>query len=129
MKVRRIIGTIAAGSALVAGTVLAAPAANAGGTGQFYYGTCYSAKVGTFYIQGTNYRNNAGTQTYHVAMKGVPAGYTPNYWTFNGVKKLSGAYGGYVNFTDYTTDHRIVGYIKNSAGYAIYATLPTSCWS
>jgi hypothetical protein len=62
-------------------------------------------------------------------MKGVPSGYYANYWTFNGTKKLTGALGGYVNFTDYTTDHRIVGYIRNAAGQAYYATLPASCWS
>lgn len=121
------IGTAVATAALVA--AVTAPAAQAGGSGDFYYGTCYSAKVGSFYIQGTNYDNSTGGQTYHVAMKGVPSGYTANFWTFNGAQKLTGALGGYVNFTTKSTDHTIIGYIKNAQGYAYYATLPASCWS
>lgn len=126
---RRIVGSAAVAAALVSGAIIAAPQASAGcSCSDWYYGTKYSQKVGTFYIQATNYDNNAGGQTYHFAMKGLPAGYTPSHWTFNGVRDFSGYYGGYKNYSDKVPDHTIVGYAKNSAGNVYYATIYSSVW-
>lgn len=123
---RRILASMALAIGLV---ISGAAAANAGGSGDFYYGTCYGGKVGTFYGQATNYDKGTG-QEYHWAMKSLPSGYYPYWVDFNGSKTYAPtiAYAGYKYFSNKATDHTITVAAKNSSGKVITSTISYLCW-
>jgi hypothetical protein len=127
MKFKRTL--IGAVSVLALG--LGAPAAQAGGSGDFYYSRT-SPTVCGFYGQATNYDNGSG-QTYHWAFKSVDSGYTPNGVVFKvsgTTVKTSGGLGVYEGYTSFSnrSDHSLSFYVKNGSG-SCYAIISASAWS
>ena len=124
------ITTFIAGIMLALGVSLAAaPAASAGGSGDFYYQR-YSPYVCGFRISATNYDNSTGGQTYHFALQSLPSGYTPNYWTWNGGSAtFKGYHGGYQNYSTKSTDHSIRVYVNTPSGGSCTTSIAASAWS
>ncbi len=110
----------------VASVVGAAPLASAGGSGDFYYQR-YSSYVCGIRISVSNYDNSTGGQTYHFGFQGSTSGWTPVRWVIGGKSYYSYGWGGYINFSNKSTDHTFTGYIKNKSGQC-YMTIPYTAW-
>jgi len=127
---KKVFAPIAA--AAMAAAVAFAPAAQAGGSGDFYYGPVNSATVCGFYGQATNYDRPTTTgQTYHWAFKSVDSGYTPQWIQFSGTggKTIySPGYGGYTNFTSESADHTITFAVRSPSGGTCTASISYTAW-
>ena len=119
MKIKSL-GILAAGAAIAGSVVLAAPA-NAGGSGDFYKTDSCSTPYGVANI--TNYdSDNYTTQTYHHGLKPY-SGYYVGGVRYNGSTwnaSYTGMWGtkadGYAKFSNETADVRVTAVFTSAGG-------------